>query len=99
MRNGAGGVLRILWGALDHAGKLGGNCFSPYPFWAFCGMLSVCLKGWWQGGDTEKNRPFPERDQCAAPAGGRDVGADKGLLPGGVDMNIQRTGGEFPNGK
>ena len=62
-------------------------------------MISVCLKGWWQGGDTEKNRPFPERDQRAAPDGGRDAGTDTGLLQGGADMDIQRAGGELPDGE
>ena len=44
-----------------------GSCILSYSFEVFCGMISVCLKGWWQGEDTEKSRPFSKGDRCAAP--------------------------------
>ena len=33
-------------GAVDHPGRLGGDCFSPYPFRAFCSMMLMGLEGW-----------------------------------------------------
>ena len=62
-------------------------------------MISVYMKGWWQGEYTGKNRPFPKGDQYTAPAGGRNAGTDKGLLPGGTNLDIECPGGKLPDGK